>query len=126
MAEFKADQFHLEVHGPNGFYRSFQGNKTAKLPALRLTSRDFKKGLYLEIDSPVAQGSIRNLYQQGDIRPIGKKKGWERWDLKQSQGWYDIEVSTEPKGSFLFKYAGHQENGQVSTSDPLMGNLTNG
>jgi phospholipase C len=40
------------------------------------------------------------------------------WSLESSAHWYDLEVRVEGDDGFLYRFAGHVENGRVSSSDP--------
>jgi len=45
------------------------------------------------------------------------------WKLKRTSGWYDFTVSAANDSTFLYRAAGHLEDGDDSISDPLMGGL---
>lgn len=112
---------HLEVHGPNGFFREFKGNKAADinlkhqvvdgLPSIDITCRS---GNYIVRPLSYLKTSERNSLQPE--RPI-------RMDLKSSYGWYDVEITNENDPSFYQRFAGHVETGRPSQTDPLMGGV---
>ena len=45
------------------------------------------------------------------------------WLLKRTSGWYDLALTVEGDTQFEYRFAGHLENGEDSSSDPLMGGL---
>ena len=45
------------------------------------------------------------------------------WWLKRTSGWYDLAITVEGDTHFEYRFAGHLENGEDSSSDPLMGGL---
>jgi len=40
-----------------------------------------------------------------------------------TSGWYDLAITVEGDTHFEYRVAGHLENGEDSSSDPLMGGL---
>ena len=44
-------------------------------------------------------------------------------DLKDTNGWYDYTLTIKGFPQFSQRFAGHVGNGNVSITDPLMGNL---
>lgn len=55
------------------------------------------------------------------LAPGGAKA--PRWSLARTRGWYDLVVTVQDDSGFEYRYAGHLENGEASTSDPGMGGL---
>jgi phospholipase C len=45
----------------------------------------------------------------------------KRWPLKSTFGWYDLSVKADADPGFLWRLAGHLENGRESVSDPALG-----
>ena len=45
------------------------------------------------------------------------------WLLKRTSGWYDLAITVDGDTQFEYRFAGHLENGEDSSSDPLMGGL---
>ncbi|WP_339678044.1 phosphocholine-specific phospholipase C [Cyclobacterium marinum] len=129
---FEGGLYHLQVYGPNGYYREFKGNKND--PQLSLVSSytadggDNKTGIYkLDIENlSNTMLSIKvtdNAYQHGkktiDLKP-GEKKP-VRVPTVKSQGWYDFTLIADGNDAFSRRYCGRLELGKDSISDPLMG-----
>ena len=118
--------YDLSVHGPNGFFRSFVG--TAAGEGVEVTAR-YGDGDELELfianSRPGAvEVVIEDAYRQRtDRRTIAGGRTVRRVaDVSRDNGWYDLTVTL--LGSALRRQlAGHVENGEESTSDPLMGGM---
>jgi phospholipase C len=120
----------IEVHGPNGFYRSFTG----PLPSFPLEVRtDYDRHgkqltgtvqvhLQNKSSAPVTITITDNAYhsqtltrtiQGGSGAPVVLK-------LQGSRGWYDFSVKADGWKAES-RYAGRVETGEAGVSDPLMG-----
>lgn len=129
---FEGDTYHLQVYGPNGFFREFKGNK--KDPKLSLIStytvdsgKD-KTGVYsigmentshemvtVEVnDNAYNHGKKSITLAAGEKKPI-------RVPTVKSNGWYDFSLKTIGNNTFSRRYCGRLEFGKDSISDPLMG-----
>jgi phospholipase C len=118
----------LEVHGPNGFYRSFTGG-LSPVEVRTVYEREGEQltgNLQVHLQSkstvPVTVTITDNGYR---AKPITKTipHGTETavvLPLGGSRGWYDFSVQAQATPGES-RYAGHVETGQASTSDPLMG-----
>lgn len=132
LEAFEGEMYHLQVFGPNGFFREYKGNKND--PKLSLVSSytaeggDNNTGQY-KID--VENNSNKmfsimvtdNAYQHGKKR-IDLKPGEKRpvcVPTVKSQGWYDFTLVAEGNEAFSRRYCGRIELGKDSISDPLMG-----
>ncbi|MCO5234714.1 MAG: phospholipase C, phosphocholine-specific [Chitinophagaceae bacterium] len=128
--------YHLQVYGPNGFFREFTGN--AKDPALdaeleyqrSLTNKRSltgnveirlrntgKQKLTVEITDNSYKGKpqakVINAGAQATVTV----------DLGSSSGWYDLSVKVKGLSGFEKRYAGRVETGKVGITDPLMGRV---
>jgi phospholipase C len=126
------DQYHLRVHGPNGFYRAFDGNSDS--PNLEVTCiypRNAQKKLTGNIafrivnkgKQPCTIELIDNAYKaKPQTHTIGGGTKLEVGvDLAKSFCWYDVSVKVKGAGQFENRYAGRVETGKEGVSDPLMG-----
>ena len=130
------ENYHLQVYGPNGFFREFSGNSND--PALD-TAFEYQR----------AAGAAKKLTGDVEIklRNTGKQKltvevtdnaykgkaqtkvinpGAQTSiivDLSKSSGWYDLSVKVKGQKDFEKRYAGRVETGKVSITDPLMGRV---
>jgi phospholipase C len=123
LDRFQNDRYRVDIHGPNGFYRSFQGNTTLSTDFMCIL-RQRNQEQVLEIDMRKASGkyTIRDLsYGYGIfIESVSDHRVIEV-DLSKSQGWYDLEIRSADNETQIYRYAGHLETGKPSITDPLMG-----
>jgi phospholipase C len=132
LEAFEGEMYHLQVFGPNGFFREYKGNKND--PKLSLVSSYTAEGgdnITGQYKIDVENNSNKmfsimvtdNAYQHGkkriDLKP-GEKKP-VRVPTVKSQGWYDFTLVAEGNEAFSRRYCGRIELGKDSISDPLMG-----
>ncbi len=122
-AAWDGGRYDLEVHGPNGFYRSVQGDgaapTTARLElegahALRLTLRN-------ATSEPVDAVVTFHAYEEREparLRLDAHGDAELSWDASSSGNWYDVSVTT---GGHTRRLAGRLENGGNLVSDPAFG-----
>ena len=134
VSDFENGNYHLQVYGPNGFFREFTGNSNdpaieilcdyehSKVNAKKLTGNilvkiknDSGKALAIEI----ADNSYKNPLQTKTI--AGESSILLKLD--KSFNWYDFTVRIKGNKSFQKRYAGHVETGAGSKSDPAMGRV---
>jgi phospholipase C len=132
---FDQNQYHLQVQGPNGFYREFKGDvawngfDVSVVHDLQPIRRRAQPGLRIVIDYPEYQGVSCTLVHQGygyadeKILLKGKSKSVSL-NLEKSFGWYDFILQiTNGAHTAAYRYAGRVETGKSSYSDPLMGGV---
>lgn len=135
LADFADEQYHLRVHGPNGFFREFRGtandplleltlppsNTPATTTILRLANDDSKNPLTILVDDLAYGSSQRSV----TLAPHGDKNSTAEvsLDLSRSFGWYDLRIRVAEAPDFEQRYAGRIENGRESFSDPFMGRM---
>ncbi len=130
MAIFTEGDYAIDVHGPNGFYRSFVGS--TKMPLIAVHAAYERRGASLTGDVEVR---LRNNDKQPHTITVSDNAykserisktiapGRETTvllDLKKSHAWYDFTVSTEGFEASS-RFAGRVETGRSGFSDPLMG-----
>jgi len=134
IEEFPEGRYDLEVHGPNGFYRRFQGagvetpiEVTLGEPTISPNSRRAAGIVELELrntsDRPLAATVIDNAY---DAPPIEHRLAVGETvrlpiDLTASERWYDLSVFVDGVQLFERRYAGRVETGEWGSSDPALG-----
>ena len=134
FADFENDLARLRVHGPNGFYREFLASADSPPLAvsletrpgggspgalLTLKNRGTQRGLTVVVEDLSYGTGARTLeLAAGDETKAGAQI---EIALANTQGWYDFLIRIPGFPRFEARYAGHVENGQDSTSDPLMG-----
>ncbi len=130
LSVFDEGKYVIDVHAPNGFYRSFAGNSHQQGIDAQLVYEEREKALTGNVivklrnhDNEAHKVSITdNSYKEGSV-PRTIAPGQESTvllDLKHSHGWYDVSVVTNDSKE-LARFAGRVETGHSSFSDPLMG-----
>jgi phospholipase C len=129
IAATGAADYDLSVYGPNGFFRGFKGALAGR-GNLDVRERYETKSqqIILTITNHGTQTvnvRIVNRYTSKreliTLRP-GEDEG-QGWTLAGTSGWYDLTLTVEGDTHFEYRVAGHLENGDDSSSDPLMGGL---
>ncbi|MGV3763632.1 alkaline phosphatase family protein [Parapedobacter sp.] len=125
LAEFAEGVYHLQVHGPNGFFCEFKGN--ALDPDLRVEAVGDRNTGDVKVVCTASESKLKLHVRDGSYnRPshrIGATGEPITIDLSATQGWYDIMVEVEDYPGFYRRFAGHVETGRPSTTDPLMGGM---
>jgi phospholipase C len=118
----------LEVHGPNGFYRSFTGGssplevRTAYERHGKQLTGNVQVHLQNKSTTTVTVTITDNAYHAPTATrtiPHGAETAVVL-PLRGSRGWYDFSVQANGSRAES-RYAGHVETGQAGISDPLMG-----
>ena len=135
LEDFESGSYHLQVYGPNGFFREFHGAaddpllKIKMLPMrpgqtangdaeLQLVNSDPRRSLTITVDD-MAYGSGQRIVKLG---PAGSRLADTSVTLALAAnfGWYDLRIRVNNAPYFEQRYAGHIENGRESFSDPYM------
>jgi phospholipase C len=128
LADFTDGLYHLQLRGPNGFFREFRGSaqdpaleltwpsagKITSAAELRLTNRDAQNPLTVTLDD-LAYGDAQRTV---NLNPSASVE--IALELGKSFGWYDWRIRVAGAADFERRYAGHIETGQESSSDPAM------
>jgi phospholipase C len=129
--DFHGTRYHLRVHGPNGFFREFQGlfdlasidiecrydrslliNPTGDV-LLAITNNSKTSVEIVVTDHSYNEKNIIKSIDTGEnaiIKIESSKRG----------GWYDSSVSITGNPDFNYRFAGRVETGRDSVSDPAM------
>jgi phospholipase C len=132
LSLFADGKYSIDVHGPNGFYRSFTGD--AATPGVKVSAAYQLKGASLTgnvwvnlanadantVTVMVADNSYGAATVAKTLAP-GQKRS-VLLDLHRSHGWYDFTVKAEGVESAAH-FAGRVETGRSSFTDPLMGRV---
>ena len=137
LSAFDHNVYQLQVHGPNGFFRSLKGSasdpqleiacqyeqkkglqkKLSGNIVLQLTNTDPSKAYTIVIkDHAYKNAPVTKTLDRG---PAGTRN--VVLDLSKNHGWYDFSVYVNGHTDFERRFSGHVETGQDSFSDPLMG-----
>jgi phospholipase C len=133
LSMFEDKQYHVEVYGPNGFYRVFKGGKNQPILNLtcesqldRLDPKKLSGNVVLSMRGQLhaAITITDNAYKQSakkvDLKGINASTVL---DLSKSHCWYDFSVQIEGFPDYLQRFAGRAETGAPGFSDPLMGGM---
>ena len=141
LDDFENNNYHLELNGPNGFFREFKGSD--KDPSIdisleyerkKLNSKKLSGNLLMKITNktPGQSYSVEindNAYKKDKLtRHVGSQGSGKDvvtiiLNLQNSFGWYDFTITIAGNKSFVKRYAGHVETGEMSRTDPAMGNV---
>jgi phospholipase C len=136
LSDFKNNTYHLQVYGPNGFFREFKG--TTKDPNIEINVeysgmvRSFPGDLEILVindnTAPVVLEIIDNAYKAPvkSITVPGRPKILTLITIistDKSFGWYDFSVKIKGNQQFEHRYAGRVETGNPTKTDPFMGRV---
>lgn len=121
--------YQLNVYGPNGFFRAFQGNvqqqaTTKFAPEAQICYAPSVGRLYLKVhNSGTARGRVTvhaKAYRSDGpwtLEVAAQSSAEQAWSLAASGGWYDFTVTADFAGR---RFAGRMETGEDSISDPAI------
>jgi phospholipase C len=130
LEKFDNGNYHLKVHGPNGFFRAFAGNARSPLSVKLKYEQSakataFTGNVLLQFQKTKAEqvtvlihdnayhAALQKIVLTADRKEV-------LLDLSRSSNWYDVTVTIEGDRDFMQRYAGHVETGKVSRTDPAM------
>jgi phospholipase C len=121
--------YQLNVYGPNGFVRGFQGNgqeqaKSGFAPEAQICYAPSVGKIYLKVhntDAAAGRVTVRAEAYRSDgpwtLEVAGQASTEQAWQLSPSGGWYDFTVTAN---FAIRRFAGRMETGEDSTSDPAI------
>ena len=142
ISDFENHNYDIRLYGPNGFFRSYKGNKNDPpvLINLQYEAADFSVtkthrltgGIVVKFINPDLKNNYKiklvdNSYNSfepiiKDIPNVNASPVTSiQIDPRQNSCWYDISVSIEGNSVFEKRFAGHVETGEESMSDPAIG-----
>lgn len=133
LADFAQGRYDVEVHGPNGFFRHFQGAasdpqiKVVILPiqsdghaieatpgvAFEIDNHDDRVNTIRLTDLAYGQQAQRITIAPGETKVVNLT-------TNRSHGWYDVRIQVEGLEASQVTYAGRMETGAASITDPAM------
>jgi phospholipase C len=134
IEDFADGRYHLNVHGANGFFRSFKGDHSN--PSIQVLCRyeqDKKNARKLTgnvIVTVVNNGKKQETVKITDVSYKSTQKSMKVLansrasivlDLKANFNWYDFTVEVDGNTTFAEQFAGRVETGATTKTDPLMG-----
>jgi phospholipase C len=130
LKDFEGEMYHLQVYGPNGFFREFAGNGVNGLEVMCEPIRKGKRAtgtLKVYLKNPRKETLrlqfLEDKYRDTKRELVLKSGATEALtiDTTLAQGWYDFSVHSQGTDTFHVRYAGRLETGADSISDPFMG-----
>ncbi|WP_270089189.1 phosphocholine-specific phospholipase C [Sphingobacterium sp. SYP-B4668] len=133
LADCASGHYHLSVHGPNGFYRSFKGGEQHPQVHISCAYEPSKRGKGLSgrlICTCTNMGAIdREVVLEdksyGQSKQVLKIKAGKQTsyvvNTARQHFWYDLRVTCKGFSDFEEQFAGRVESGIASKTDPLMG-----
>lgn len=128
--KFANGHYHIELHAPNGFFRSFKGssNDPVLVTACRyqLNKKTPTGNIELALKNNAQENcevEVTNHYtKKSTLRTLAANTASVLvLDLQQTHGWYDISIRVKGNTSFEKRYAGKVETGREGFTDPMMG-----
>ncbi|MBS1815764.1 MAG: phospholipase C, phosphocholine-specific [Acidobacteria bacterium] len=112
----------IEVHAPNGFYRSFTGAMPVQASVEYAKTGDVMVRLRNLSAKAVEVVLVDNAYKAGTQRKrvAARGRGSVVVPLRKSFGWYDFSVKVDGGEA---RFAGRVETGRSSMTDPVMGGV---
>ena len=131
LSLFADGKYAIDVHGPNGFYRSFSGDAKSAVKAaavyewkgssltgnvlVNLENAGSEAVTVTVADESYGAETVVKTVRAGKTRSV-------LLDLARSHSWYDFTVKAEGTESAA-RFAGRVETGRASFTDPLMGRV---
>jgi len=130
LTMFADSRYVLDVHGPNGFFRSFSGAPGGQAAnvhmAFERVATKWSGNALVRVEnssgSPITIEITDGAYSAAGVT-LALGPGQEQsvvLPLEQSRGWYDFTVKASGSHAFAH-FAGRVENGMPGASDPQMG-----
>jgi phospholipase C len=136
LDDFDQGIYDFSIAGPNGFFRHFTGSKNN--PQIVIQAKPEQSGL---VNKKLTGNLIFSIENKGaspvNIQITDQKYGSAARNLQikphsfvtvnlglsKSQNWYDFSIIQTGNRIFKHRYAGKIETGEVTTTDPFMGNV---
>ncbi|GAA1876640.1 phosphocholine-specific phospholipase C [Lapillicoccus jejuensis] len=118
--------YDVELHGPNGLYRSAAGTTARRTVEVAAVPRRSSDTLQLVLTSGAAAPVLVTLAdrQAGTERTLRVRPGARvttHVDTSATGGWYDVVLTVDADATWRRGLAGRVETGGARTSDPLLG-----
>ena len=123
--DFEGGRYHLQVYGPNGFFREFTGSRPDPAVQVRCTYDNSNIVIHIDGSDKLQLTVTDNVYKKGRPEKMADTTGKITLPVSTagSQGWYDFSVKQSSSGLFERRYAGRVETGQATRTDPVMGRV---
>lgn len=133
LDEFDGQNYHVQVYGPNGFFREFAGSPAD--PEVFVSFEYQRSSAFSRKLTGNVELTLHNLTKHPQVIDIidhayhanhhqrnlqAGDKCVQVLNLTNSHGWYDFSVKVSGNHGFEKRYAGRVETGAPSFSDPQM------
>jgi phospholipase C len=131
LSDFDDGVYHLQVFGPNGFFREFIGDRTDPILevgtiydhanngdlTIQLANHDQQRACVVEVaDRSYKTGTQTRSVAAGERATLPL-------DTRRNFRWYDIGLTLDGSNSWQRRLAGRLETGEWGFSDPAMGGV---
>jgi phospholipase C len=139
LSDFENNAYHLQVYGPNGFFREFKGDQQdplvdiyfkyqTDLKRLDLLTGNIHLGIGNDRDTKPVVVEIRDNAYKTPAQTISipfrlKSARLITISTAKNFGWYDFTVRIKGNEVFEKRYAGRVETGAPGKTDPFMGRM---
>lgn len=116
-------RYDVEVHAPNGFFRSFKGSIGQQGVRMALSHDGQAGGIVLELSNADSSESVAEINHRAyrsearQVRLAPESSTRLQWSLEESVCWYDLAVNAP---GIEQRFAGRVETGGPSVSDPAI------
>ena len=122
---FSSGIYALEVHGPNGFMRHYQGSaeSASVMPETAITYNATAGTVSLKMSNAGTSSctmTVTNGYNSSDTRTYTVPAGGsvsDTWNLSSSYNWYDLNATVSGLSNWSRRLCGHMENGSLSMTE---------
>lgn len=128
-----AGAYHVDLHGPDGFYRGYRGERSTDAVTVSVEREGRSGRLVVAVrgqrgatgDVVVTSAHPGALRGDDDVRRSRRSHRCHgttitHVDTRGTGGWYDVTVSV-PGTGFVRSFAGRLDGDRPGTSDPLLG-----
>jgi len=118
-----AGRYDITVHGPQGLFRRFAGNRSADHVRAAFRGHGHRISVVVTSLHEPATVTLTSAYRPQHPHRVHLAPGKEHefaLDARGTGGWYDLTLAVEGE-PFVRQYAGHLEDGGPSISDPQLG-----
>ena len=124
VAASQSAGYDVEIHGPNGFYRHVAGNASPAAPVVSAAPAGSGESLKLIVTNAGPAVELTITDNRGNRRPrtvhLARGAHVDYVLDDDTDGWYDVTVTSSGDPRFIRRLAGHVETGRPSISDPAL------
>lgn len=131
LEDFDQQNYHIAIHGPNGFFREYTGNSKDPQLSISCDYESNKKSLTGNIALKVKNSGTTSITitihdNAYSAKPITKTIAAKAdstipLNLSKSFNWFDFTITVNGNENFGKRYAGRVETGKPGLTDPAIG-----